>query len=99
MREASPYLRATSRYFVVACVLSCASTGHDSSRPGGGIGGTGDDGGLGELTGDDAASFEGGNSFNTDCRTLTHSCDSCADFPAAPIIDRSPGDGSPPPPL
>jgi hypothetical protein len=97
MRKASPYLRATSSFFV-ACVTSCASTGHNSSRPGGGNAGAGDDGGFAELAGDDAASFEGGNSFNTDCTTLTHSCDSCADFPAAPIIDATPDDGSPPTP-
>jgi hypothetical protein len=70
---------------------SCASTGHDSPF---GVDGGGS-GTPGSLFGDGG----GFGSLNvTDCSTLMRRCDSCADFPAAPIVDPSPDDGSPPTP-
>ncbi len=83
----------------VASAISCANTGHTS---GPGIGATemfGSSSGAG-ATGDDSGTFasaSGGanGSGTTDCTALKRPCDTCEDFPAAPIIDAMPADGSP----
>jgi hypothetical protein len=83
----------------VAVATSCANTGHTS---GPGIGATemfGSSSGSG-AAGDDSGSFASssgganGTGFS-DCSALKRPCDSCEDFPAAPIIDAMPADGSP----
>ncbi len=76
-----------------AAGTSCANTGHTSSiDPNAGQTFGGDAGGsFGSSSGGG-----GGSGFAvTDCATLTRPCDSCEDFPAAPIIDAQPDDGSP----
>jgi hypothetical protein len=87
-------------------VFSCATQGHNSLGPGssgGGSGGGGDDGPsfVGSDDGGDSGNFgssSGGPAGGT-CVNLTHACASgCTDFPAAPFIDSTPDDGSPPAP-
>ena len=58
--------------------------------------------GSGEtFAGDDGGTFASGTSGSadnpgaTDCSALMRPCTSCEDFPAAPIIDAQPDDGSP----
>ncbi|HEX3772363.1 MAG TPA: hypothetical protein VHV30_15910 [Polyangiaceae bacterium] len=71
---------------------SCANTGTTSGAPpGSGMEfGVTDDGGGGSFGGSSS-----GASAMTDCSMLMRPCDSCTDFPAQPIIDTLPDDGSP----
>jgi hypothetical protein len=74
---------------------SCANTGTTSGGPdpAGMLFGAGDDaGGSGFSSGGNSSS---GAFTQTDCSALERPCDSCQDFPAAPIIDSQPDDGSP----
>ncbi len=81
----------------VTALVSCANTGH-TSGPGPGAGE------MFGVGGDDSGSFtssSGGGADGvgtTDCSALKRPCSSCTDFPAAPIIDAQPDDGSPPTP-
>src|SRR5882672_7582355 len=89
----------TARRLAALSVLvasSCATTGQDSpfGRDGGASSGSGS-----FFAGDDGSGGFGGGFNVSDCSTLARSCDSCQDFPAAPLIDASPDDGSPPTPM
>jgi hypothetical protein len=75
----------------VAAAASCANTGHTTgpSAAGETFGGS-SSGSFGPGGG------SGGNTVGlSDCSALKRPCDSCVDFPAAPIIDAQPDDGSP----
>ncbi|HTB72630.1 MAG TPA: hypothetical protein VK762_05285 [Polyangiaceae bacterium] len=77
----------------VASGASCANTGHTSGPPGAGE----------TFGGNDSGSFASGGGGEgslaiADCSALKRPCASCTDFPAAPIIDAQPDDGSPPTP-
>jgi hypothetical protein len=84
----------------IAAVASCANTGH-TSGPGLGPGEMfGSSSGSSNTGGDDSGSFGsssgGANAPGfSDCSALKRPCDTCEDFPAAPIIDAMPADGSP----
>jgi hypothetical protein len=91
----------------MAVAASCANTGHTTgvlddngqANPSGGD----DGGGSFTSSGSQGGSFSSSGSQggatggfgSSDCSALTRPCDSCQDFPAAPIIDAQPDDGSP----
>jgi hypothetical protein len=78
----------------VAGGASCANTGHTSGPSVAGETFGGDDSGsFASSSGSGGSS--GGSLAPSDCSALKRPCDSCEDFPAAPIIDAKPDDGSP----
>ncbi len=77
----------------VASGASCANTGHTSGPAGAGETFGADDGGTFASGGGGEGSL-----MPADCSALQRPCTSCEDFPAAPILDEQPDDGSPPTP-
>jgi hypothetical protein len=82
----------------VACVAtagSCANTGHTSGlaldNGSAGDNGSGGSGDQGSFTSNGPQT----STTTVDCSALKRPCDSCQDFPSAPIIDAQPDDGSP----
>ena len=73
---------------------SCADTGRTSGGPSANqlvFGGDAGGGGAGFSSGGGSS----GAFAQTDCSALKRPCDSCQDFPSAPLIDAKPDDGSP----
>jgi hypothetical protein len=99
-------VKSTSALFVacltpVAAAGACASTGHTDPGAAGDDGGGGEVGTFGGPDGaDDVGSFGGSSGGGAaTCTTLQRGCAAgCADFPAPPVIDLKPDDGSPPTP-
>jgi len=74
----------------VAVVAACGSNPSDGFTSGGkNMSFSQDDGGSFSGGGDDNGAMLG------DCSALKRPCDSCTDFPSAPVIDAMPDDGSP----
>ncbi|HEX4446567.1 MAG TPA: hypothetical protein VH044_07525, partial [Polyangiaceae bacterium] len=89
-------LRAALAILGGLAVIAIASCGSKSSPP---LSGNDDMtfGGSGSAGDDSGGSFgSGANGAGvTDCSALKRPCATCQDFPAAPIVDAMPDDGSP----
>jgi hypothetical protein len=75
---------------LAASGASCATKGHTS-----GIAGENGSGNSGGSQGSFSSGGSQGGVATLDCSALKRPCDSCDDFPSAPIIDATPDDGSP----